>query len=104
MANSFALLINNSSPALSYFPFADTLSTPNPTQGWNPCFTTSACPTFPGQQGNGSSFHVTSLDAAAFSIQWWGKWALKVFTRSPPSSSDRIQEMASSCPASPRGP
>lgn len=88
MANSFALLIDNSSPALSYFPFADTLSIPNFTQGWNPCFSTSACPTFPGQQGNGSSFHVTSMDGAAFSIQWWGMWALNVFRRSPPSSSN----------------
>jgi hypothetical protein len=72
MADSFSLLINDSSPLLSYFPFADTLSTPNLFEGWNPCFTTSACSTFPGQQGNGSSLHVTSKDGAAFSVQWWG--------------------------------
>lgn len=72
MADSFSLLIDDSSPILSYFPFADTLSIPNFFEGWNPCFSISACPTFPGQQGNGSSFHVTSKDGAAFSIQWWG--------------------------------
>ena len=72
MADSFSLLINDSSPILSYFPFADSLSIPNFFEGWNPCFSVSACPTFPGQQGNGSSFHVTSKDGAAFSIQWWG--------------------------------
>jgi hypothetical protein len=72
MADSFSLLINDSSPILSYFPFADTLSIPNFFEGWNPCFSISACPTFPGAQGNGSSFHVTSKDGAAFSIQWWG--------------------------------
>lgn len=103
MADSFSLLVNNSSPLLSYYPFADTLSTPNLSQGWNPCFTTSACPTVPGEQGNGSSFHVTSSDGAAFSIQWWGTWALNVYAvRSP--SSDRMQETESSYPASPPAP
>lgn len=72
MADSFSLLIDDSSPVLSYFPFPDTFSIPNFFEGWNPCFSTSACPTFPGQQGNGSSFHVTSQDGAAFSINWWG--------------------------------
>ncbi|KAI9507911.1 hypothetical protein F5148DRAFT_46156 [Russula earlei] len=72
MADSFTLLIPDSSPQLSYFPFADTLSIPNFFGGWNPCFSTSACPTFPSEQGNGTSFHVTSRDQAAFSIQWWG--------------------------------
>jgi hypothetical protein len=72
MADSFTLLVNNSSPQLYYSPFADTLSIPNFLQGWNPCFSISACPTFPGEQGNGSSYHVTSSDGAMFSIQWWG--------------------------------
>ncbi|KAI0256228.1 hypothetical protein BJV78DRAFT_1278762 [Lactifluus subvellereus] len=72
MADSFTLNIDDSSPLLSYFPFPDTLSIPNFFAGWNPCFSLSACPTFPGQQGTGSGFHVTSQDGAAFSIQWWG--------------------------------
>ncbi|KAI9442464.1 hypothetical protein H4582DRAFT_1283548 [Lactarius indigo] len=72
MADSFSLVVNDSSPLLSYFPFSDTLSVPNFTAGWNPCFSASACSTFPGQQGNGTSFHVTSRDGAAFSVQWWG--------------------------------
>ncbi|KAI0000481.1 hypothetical protein BJV77DRAFT_974135 [Russula vinacea] len=71
MADSFSLLIDDSSPLLTYFPFADTFSIPDFSEGWNPCFA-SGCPTFPGEQGNGSSFHVTSKDGAAFSIQWWG--------------------------------
>ena len=72
MADSFSLLINDSSPLLAYFPFPDTLSIPNLLEGWNPCFNTSGCPTVPGQQGTGSSYHVTSMDGAAFLIQWWG--------------------------------
>jgi hypothetical protein len=79
MADSFSLLVNDSSPLLSYYPFADTLSTPNFFEGWNPCFSTSACSTFPGQQGNGSSFHVTSKDGAAFSIKWWGTQSRNFF-------------------------
>ncbi|KAI9456564.1 hypothetical protein BJY52DRAFT_1224230 [Lactarius psammicola] len=72
MADSFSLVVNDSSPSLNYFPFSDTLSVPNFFAGWNPCFSNSACPTFPGQQGNGTSSHVTSRDGAAFSVQWWG--------------------------------
>ncbi|KAI0305489.1 hypothetical protein B0F90DRAFT_1698461 [Multifurca ochricompacta] len=72
MADSFNILIDDNSPLFSYFPFPDTLSIPNFFAGWNPCFNLSACPTFPGQQGTGTSFHVTSRDGAAFSIQWWG--------------------------------
>jgi hypothetical protein len=72
MADSFNFIVNDSSPALNYFPFSDTLSVPNLFAGWNPCFSISACSTFPGQNGNGTSSHVTSLDGAAFSVQWWG--------------------------------
>ncbi|KAI0001361.1 hypothetical protein BJV74DRAFT_882588 [Russula compacta] len=72
MADSFSLLIDNACPLLTYYPFPDTLSIPNFFAGWNPCFSTSACPTFPGEQGNGSSFHVTSKDGAELSIQFWG--------------------------------
>ncbi len=78
MADFFTLLINDTSPVLSYFPFADTLSTPNFSLGWNPCFNLSACTTYHDEQGNGTSFHITSRDRAAFSIEWWGAWALKV--------------------------
>ncbi|KAF8271317.1 hypothetical protein EI94DRAFT_1784320 [Lactarius quietus] len=72
MADSFSLLVNDASPALTYFPFSDTLSIPNLFAGWNPCFSNSSCSTYPGQQGNGTSFHITSRDGAAFSVQWWG--------------------------------
>ena len=72
MADSFSLVVNDTSPTLNFFPFSDTLSIPDLFAGWNPCFTSSACSTFPGQQGNGTSSHVTSLDGAAFSVQWWG--------------------------------
>lgn len=72
MAGSFSFVVNDTSPALNFFPFSDTLSTPNFFAGWNPCFSASACSTHPGQQGNGTSSHITSLDGAAFSVQWWG--------------------------------
>lgn len=85
MADSFSLLIDDSSPSLSYFPFADTLAIPNFFEGWNPCFSISACPTFPGELGNGSSFHVTSKDGAAFSIQWSGTPLRNFFILSPVS-------------------
>jgi hypothetical protein len=87
MADSFSLLIDDSSPVLSYFPFPDTLSIPNFFEGWNPCFSISACPTLPGQQGNGSSFHVTSQDGAAFSINWWGTPSPNFFSLPPVSIS-----------------
>jgi hypothetical protein len=72
MADFFTLLINDNSPLLSYFPFADTLSIPNFSLGWNPCFNLTACTTYHDEQGNGTSFHITSADGAAFSIEWWG--------------------------------
>ena len=103
MADSFSLLINDSSPVLSYFPFADTLTIPNFFEGWNPCFSISACPTFPGAQGNGSSFHVTSKDGAAFSIQWWGTPSYDFFCFQP-SPSVFLQETAFNYPVSLKGP
>lgn len=104
MADSFSLLINDSSPILSYFPFADSLSIPNFFEGWNPCFSVSACPTFPGQQGNGSSFHVTSKDGAAFSIQWWGTSSRSFFLHFRPSPSLSLQETAFNYPGLLKGP
>src|SRR5258708_12407023 len=102
MADSFSLLVNDSSPTLSYYPFADTLSVPNFFEGWNPCFTVSACPTIPGQQGNGSTFHVTSRDGAAFSIQWSGTPSPNFLYFRP--SPLFPQETAFSCPVWPKGP
>jgi len=104
MADSFSLLINDSSPTLTYFPFADTLSIPNFFEGWNPCFSISACPTFPGAQGNGSSFHVTSQDGAAFSIHWWGTPSRSFFFFFHPSPSVSLQETAFNYPVSLKGP
>jgi hypothetical protein len=103
MADSFSLLIDDSSPILSYFPFPDTLSIPNFFEGWNPCFSISACPTFPSQQGNGSSLHVTSLDGAAFSINWWGTHHPTFFYFFP-SPSLSLQETAFNYPVSQQGP
>ncbi|KAI0266662.1 hypothetical protein BC834DRAFT_107759 [Gloeopeniophorella convolvens] len=88
MAHSFQIFIDDPSPQLSYFPIPDTLSIPNLTAGWNPCFGISACPSFPGQQGEGTSFHVTSLDGAAFSIQWWGNGIQLSGIATPPVTYD----------------
>lgn len=74
MAETFQIVIDDTSPCLSYFPFSDTLDgTPDLAAGWNPYFTDSGFPSTLGAQGNGSSLHLTSLDGAAFSFNWTGE-------------------------------
>lgn len=72
MAQTFQVLIDDTSPSLSYFPFADTFATPDLTAGWNPYYTNSGFPSSPGAQGNGTSLHLTSHDGAVFSFNWTG--------------------------------
>ncbi|KAI0066195.1 hypothetical protein BV25DRAFT_1515950 [Artomyces pyxidatus] len=72
MADTFQLFVDDTSPSLSYFPFADTLGAPNPLAGWNPYYTGSGYANPPGEQGNGTSLHITSLDQASFALQWFG--------------------------------
>lgn len=74
MAETFHIVIDDTSPNLSYFPFSDTLDgTPALAAGWNPYFTNSSFPSSLGAQGDGTSLHITSLDGAAFSFNWTGE-------------------------------
>lgn len=74
MANSTTLQISidDSSPTIQYFPFADTLGVPNLLGGWNPYFTGSSFAAAPGETGNGTSLHLTSHDGAAISLTFFG--------------------------------
>ncbi|KAF9010738.1 hypothetical protein BDQ17DRAFT_1421079 [Cyathus striatus] len=64
--------LDDTSPAIAYSPFPDTLGSPNLTAGWNPYFTNSAFATSLAQLGNGTSLHITSLDGAALAVRWFG--------------------------------
>ena len=74
MANSttLQLSIDDSSPTIQYFPFADTLGQPNLLAGWNAYFTGSFFAATPGETGNGTSLHLTSHDGAAISLTFFG--------------------------------
>lgn len=70
------ITIDDTSPTISYFPVSDTLSTPSLYTSWNPYFSVSGfadAPTASGQVGVGTSFHVTSLDGASFTMVWVGE-------------------------------
>jgi hypothetical protein len=64
--------VDDTSPLISYSPFADTFSTPDLLKGWNPYFTDSGFVSSQGDVGKGTSLHVTSYDGAALSLQWNG--------------------------------
>lgn len=72
MANIVQFSVDDTSPQISYLPFADTLSTPNISAGWNPYFSLSGFAAALGESGNGTSHHITSLDGASLSIHWRG--------------------------------
>lgn len=72
MANPLQISVDDTSPSVSYFPFADTFGTPDVSAGWNPYYTGSSFAAFQGQEGEGNSLHRTSLDGASFSVQWIG--------------------------------
>jgi hypothetical protein len=69
------LVVNDTSPTIVYAPFGDTFSAPNILEGWNPYYSASGYATFQGEVGNGTSFHITSLDGAQLSLQWRGMCA-----------------------------
>lgn len=73
MAAIVQFFVNDTSPAISYSPFGDTLSTPNASAGWNPYYSESGFATAQGVQGVGSSYHITSLDGASFTLAWIGE-------------------------------
>ncbi|KAG5651872.1 hypothetical protein H0H81_007119 [Sphagnurus paluster] len=70
--NTSRITVDDTSPAISYLPLRDTLSTVNLTAGWNPFFSESGFIKALGDTGVGTSFHATSLDGATISIVWAG--------------------------------
>lgn len=82
---SFAISIDDTSPTVLYTPFGDNYGVPNLTAGWSPYFSDSGFATDPaaGQQGDGTSFHVTSADGASLRLRWNGECAQYSFRSSP---------------------
>ncbi|KAK0213246.1 hypothetical protein DFS33DRAFT_1287543 [Desarmillaria ectypa] len=72
MAETLEFEVDDTSPAISYYPFRDTFSTPNLTAGWNPYYNGSGFLTSLEETGEGTSLHVSSLNGASLSIQWHG--------------------------------
>ena len=74
MANSttLQLTVDDTSPTIQYFPFADTFGQPDLLGGWNPYFTGSFFAATPGETGNGTSFHLTSHEGAVISLTFFG--------------------------------
>ncbi|KAG7446688.1 uncharacterized protein BT62DRAFT_932143 [Guyanagaster necrorhizus] len=72
MAETLEFEVDDTSPAISYYPFRDTFSAPNLTAGWNPYYTGSGFLTSLGETGEGTSQHISSLNGASLSIQWHG--------------------------------
>jgi len=72
MAEAIQFYVDDTSPSVAYSPFGDTFSIPAPTAGWNPYFDGSGFASALGETGNGTSYHVTSLDGATISLQWKG--------------------------------
>lgn len=64
--------VDDTSPSLSYYPLRDTFSAPNLTAGWNPYYDISGFASPLGQIGNGTSYHITSMDGASISMKWHG--------------------------------
>lgn len=98
MADPLRLSIDNTSPTISYYPFADTFGAPNLNAGWNPYFSDSGYAAFQGQLGSGTSAHRTSLDGASFSVQWNGAYR---FPQLRSTSNIATQELAFSSLAIP---
>lgn len=72
MGQAIQFFVDDTSPSISYSPFGDTFSTVNLTAGWNPYFDNSGFVAAPGEIGNGTSYHVTSLNNASISVTWKG--------------------------------
>jgi hypothetical protein len=72
MADDLQFYVDDTSPSIAYIPFADTLSTPNLQAGWNPYFSSSGFAKAPGESGNGTSFHITSLSGALLTLRFNG--------------------------------
>ncbi|KAF8134454.1 hypothetical protein EV363DRAFT_1430019 [Boletus edulis] len=64
--------IDDDSPEIAYFPFANREPSTNVSAGWQLSYSGSGAATSPGQVGVGTSYHYTSLDGASLMINWTG--------------------------------
>ncbi|KAJ7779190.1 hypothetical protein B0H16DRAFT_808419 [Mycena metata] len=69
MSQLWNFSIPDTSPILSYSPYADGFGLQN---GWQTWYTISGFNTQPGEGSAGDSFHLTSLDGAEVSLQFYG--------------------------------
>ncbi|KAI5890681.1 uncharacterized protein SCHCODRAFT_02632581 [Schizophyllum commune H4-8] len=72
MANVVYFNVDDTSPQIGYSPFADTLSLPDLTGGWNPYYDDSGFADGLGETGSGNSAHITAHDGATISVRWRG--------------------------------
>ena len=76
----FNLIIDDTSPLITYSPFSDTFTAPNIPGGWNPYYTDSGFAQRSSGNGsdiiaaigNGTSLHLTAHDGAFLQISWNG--------------------------------
>lgn len=73
MAVAFQLGIDDTSPTLTYNPSLENSTSPNSLFGWIPYWSGSSTSQTPGQLGNGTSLHITSLNGATLTITWLGE-------------------------------
>lgn len=71
MAVTFQLGIDDTSPTITYSPSSENSTSSGSLAGWIPSYSLSSSQAS-GQLGNGTSFHVTSVDAATLSLTWSG--------------------------------
>lgn len=94
MANFVIFPVNDTSPTILYSPFADTLSTPNLSAGWNPYYTLSGFASVLGEVGDGTSLHITSNNGSFLVLQWNGMPPMSFHTEKTDTLS---QELVFSC-------
>lgn len=78
MQTSFQLILDDTSPVVNYYPFSETLGAADLVAGWNSYFTQSGFLSVLGQTGEGTSLHVTGLEGAELTIQWFGTCGARV--------------------------
>ncbi|KDQ55818.1 hypothetical protein JAAARDRAFT_133366 [Jaapia argillacea MUCL 33604] len=72
MASTYQVELDDTSPIISYAPSGDPLATnADLRKGWSPAFSNISLIAL-GQQGSGSTSHVTSCDGAIMTIRWIG--------------------------------
>ncbi|KAF5351626.1 hypothetical protein D9756_007762 [Leucocoprinus leucothites] len=86
MASPVQFSVDDSSPAIAYSPFGDTLTFPNLSAGWNPYLVNSGFVSSLGQIAVGQSQHITSLNGASVTLEWNGT-SIQLFGNTTASAS-----------------